>query len=276
MLIAVMALLSTLAVACSSEENTPTPDPVASLTVSEAWLRPGIDPTAVYFTITNSGASAVTLNGADASWATDVAMHETVDDDGFLMMHHMDSVIVLAGGSVTFEPGGMHLMAENVHTEISAGDSLVLALLADTGSRIEFSAVAKAADAAVVSDDHNHEMHADSHDHGTGHDESHMDVESHGAVFASGTIPPGKTFEFTFDHSFEGMAVPYHNHLDGSSGTVMVMANAGQSHEVVVTIDGDGYHPAELHVTPGTKVVWSNTTDVAWTVINGYHPDAAR
>lgn len=269
-LIALSTVIALFAVACSSSTaNTPTPDPVDVLTVTDSWVRPGIDPTAVYFTLSNSGSQTVTLTGVEASWAGEIDMHETVNQDGFLAMEHMPSLSVPAGGSVTFEPGGMHLMAQDIHNSISDGDSLELALLTVDGSKINFSAVARGGTQIAMGDDemsHDHDdMAMDDHDDGS-------DVEKHGAVFASGTIPPTKSFEFTFDHSLLGIKVPYHNHLDGALGSVMVMEGAEVAGATTVTIDQEGFHPADLHVAPGTVVTWNNTTDVAWTVINGFPP----
>ncbi len=288
-LFSLLLAVALFATACSSSAtSTQTPDPIFALSVSDAWVRPGIDPTAVYLTITNSGTESVTLTGVEAAWAGEIDMHETVNEDGFLAMEHMPSLAVPAGGSVTFAPGGMHLMAQDVHGDISDGDGLELAFLTDTGKRVGFSAVARGQSGMVMNDtesSHDHEMDddndeqpmaADEHDHAMGADGTGMEVEKHGAVFASGTIPPGNSFKFVFDHSLGGIKIPYHNHLDASSGTVMVMDGEDSSDEITVTIKEDGYHPADLHIAPGTEVTWINSTEVAWTVINGYHPDAEQ
>lgn len=268
LLFAAITGIALFSFACSSTaDNTPTPDPVSAITVSDSWVRPGIDPTAIYLTISNSGSQTVTLTGVDASWADEIAMHETVNDDGFLMMVHMPSISILAGSSVTFEPGGMHLMAQDVHNTISEGDTLELALLTADGTRISFSAVARGAIDGAMTDNMSHDSDAD--DPGS----AMTDVEMHGSLIASGTIPPQKSFAFTFDHSLTGVMVPYHNHIDSSIGSVMVKESAEISGATTVTIDEDGFHPAELLVAPGTVVTWINTTDVAWTVINGFPPE---
>ena len=263
--------LSILSAACSSStEQADASQPFAELTITDAWVRSDLDPTAVYLTIHNPGLNPVNVSGVEATWTGEIAMHQTVQLDGLMVMEHLMSMSVPAGGSLSFEPGGLHIMAQDLHSSIAEGDSLQLALVTDSGERFQFTAIARgilgiAPDADHVHEDDDHEM--------TEHGDD-ADVEAHGVVFSSGTIPPGKSFEFTFDHAFEGVMVPYHNHLNGASGSVMVTDGASESGAVRVTIDENGYHPAELHIAPGTVVTWTNETDVAWTVINGYHPDS--
>lgn len=261
--------LSILSAACSSStEQVDASQPSAELTITDAWVRSDLDPTAVYLTVSNPGLNPVNLSGVEATWTSEIAMHQTVQRDGLMVMEHLMSMSVPAGGSLNFEPGGLHIMAQDLHSTITEGDSLQLALVTDSGDRIEFTAIARGILGTAPDSDHAHD-----NNEMTEHSDD-ADVEAHGAVFSSGTIPPGKSFEFTFDHAFESVMVPYHNHLTGASGSVMVMDGADASGAVSVTIDENGYHPAELHIAPGTVVTWMNETDVAWTVINGYHPDA--
>src|SRR5690606_18645505 len=87
--------------------------------VTGAWVRPAPagDNSAVYFTITNHGAADVVLVAAETDAARMAEIHETVMEvamvDGRLVqnmqMHHVDSLVVPAGESVSLKPGGLHL-----------------------------------------------------------------------------------------------------------------------------------------------------------------------
>lgn len=277
-LLTAFAALAIIATACTSDEE-PTPTPTASatssLTISDAWVRPGQDPTAIYFMVKNDGDGAIELTGADAVWADDVSMHQTAERDGLMAMEHIDKMIVPAGGTLMLEPGGYHLMAENLDNDISDGDMLNVSVTTDSNETISFMAVARSAADSVMDDgmDHNHDDDEAHDDHGDAeHDGMEVDVDDHGAIFSSGTIAPGKTFSFTFDHSFAGIEIPYHNHLDGSSATIMVMEYAANSAPANVTIEDSGFAPAQLHITVGTTVTWTNSTSVAWTVVSGHSP----
>lgn len=78
--------------------------PVARATTATAMTSAG------YFTITNNGSDDETLLSVEADFPR-VMMHDTTVDDGVATMAHIASgVVIPAGESVTFEPGGKHVM----------------------------------------------------------------------------------------------------------------------------------------------------------------------
>ena len=99
-----------------------------------------------------------------------------------------------------------------------------------------------------------------------------IDIESHGALFSSGTVAPGGNFEFEFDHELEDLVVPFHDHLTGNGGTVTVTHDAESSATVMVQFTHDGFSPSDLRVQAGTTVMFMNASgDEIMTVLSGLH-----
>jgi len=111
-LLAVAGLAAASLGACSTGSTTA---PSATTPViSDAWVRPPIGadrPAAGYLTITNPGAGADALVGVTSPIAMSCEIHETsMDSSGMAGMHPIDRLEIPAGGTVTLEPGGYHLM----------------------------------------------------------------------------------------------------------------------------------------------------------------------
>lgn len=135
----IVSLLAIATVACSSTGT----GNATTITVTDAWLRPGLDPTAVYLTIENDTAEPVTLTGVSADWAGEVMIHHTVERDGLMVMEHMDSLVIPVGESVSLAPQGMHIMAQDLNSTISEGDKVRLELVTSSGDRVPFTAEAR-------------------------------------------------------------------------------------------------------------------------------------
>ncbi|MDA0232952.1 MAG: hypothetical protein O3C69_05650 [Chloroflexi bacterium] len=102
-----------------------------------------------------------------------------------------------------------------------------------------------------------------------------VDLESHGALFASGTVGPGGNFQFEFGEDLEGLVVQFHDHLTANGGAVAVAHDAEMSGTVMVQFTAAGFSPSELNVQPGTTVMFMNMSgDSVMTVLSGPH-DAA-
>lgn len=79
-------------------------DPVARPTTAMAMTGAG------YFTVVNGGSTPDTLLEIIADFPR-VMMHDTSMNDGIATMVHIDEGIIVPGGdSVTFAPGGKHVM----------------------------------------------------------------------------------------------------------------------------------------------------------------------
>ena len=73
-------------------------------------LIPGQDKTVAYMDVSNRTTSAITLVGASADSARTIEIHTTRMDDGVMRMRRLQEVVIPAGETVRFEPGGRHLM----------------------------------------------------------------------------------------------------------------------------------------------------------------------
>ena len=96
--------LTALAVACSGGQ-------IESLTIDDAQYRaPLVDggTGVAYFLITSNTADRIT--GVSSPLAKTVEIHESTSTGGMAGMERRDAVELPAGKTVTFGPGGLHLM----------------------------------------------------------------------------------------------------------------------------------------------------------------------
>lgn len=106
------------------------------LTVSDARVRaliPGQDKTAAYFTARNTSDSELVLTGASSDSVRAIEMHTTIRDGDVVGMRRLPAVVIPAGETVRFTPGGRHLMMFGV---AALGDSLDIVLETRDGGRI--------------------------------------------------------------------------------------------------------------------------------------------
>lgn len=107
------------------------------LQISDARIRalaPGQDKTAAYFDLHNSGAAEITLVGAETPVARAVEIHQIIRDGDMVRMRRQPEVVIPAGNTVRFAPGGLHLMIFGVSSAI---DGAEIVLLFGDGSRVE-------------------------------------------------------------------------------------------------------------------------------------------
>lgn len=118
---------------------------MADLQVSEAKLRllPGNLPAAGYFTLTNTGNQPVVLTGAQSPAFAQVMMHRSSLESGMASMQHVTQVEIAAGATLTFAPGGYHLMLMQHQRELALGDQVEASLLVADGQSlpVTFTAV---------------------------------------------------------------------------------------------------------------------------------------
>ncbi len=131
-----------------------------TLTVSDVWARAsaGSQATgAVYFTIVGGATSDVLVGMAVApAVAAGVALHETVETAGTTMAGHemggttmpghemgggltmraVSDVVVPAGDTVVFEPGGYHIMLLGLVEPLVAGETFEVALLFERAGEV--------------------------------------------------------------------------------------------------------------------------------------------
>ncbi len=104
-----------------------------SLTVSDAWARPGMKGgnSAAYFVINNDSDKPDTLYGADVKEdiAKRVEIHETYDaGNGKMGMRHVPFIVIPPKSKVEFKPGGYHVMLIGLKETLSEGKTFTLIL----------------------------------------------------------------------------------------------------------------------------------------------------
>ncbi|SDU05964.1 copper chaperone PCu(A)C [Halopseudomonas salegens] len=112
------------------------------LSIDNPWSRamPAVAQTgAVYLTIRNDGDKTDTLLSASTPAAGKTELHEHVHEDGLMKMREMSEVIIAAGETVEFKPGGYHVMLFSLQQELSAGSELPLTLIFAEAGEIEVS-----------------------------------------------------------------------------------------------------------------------------------------
>ncbi|MFU8814536.1 MAG: copper chaperone PCu(A)C [Pseudomonadales bacterium] len=105
-----------------------TPTDRGILQVDDAWVRapiPGQDKTAGYFTASNTGSEDVALTAARSDAARAIEIHTILRDGDMVRMRRLDEVVIGAGETVRFEPGGRHLMLFGV-SELETSVDIVL------------------------------------------------------------------------------------------------------------------------------------------------------
>jgi copper(I)-binding protein len=99
--------------------------------VSDAWVREA-PPTATvlagYMSLTNTSDKQITLNSISSKICNRVEMHNTLIKNNVARMIKQDNVVIDAGKTVTFKPGGMHLMLIAPNTALHATDTVTFEL----------------------------------------------------------------------------------------------------------------------------------------------------
>ncbi len=105
------------------------------VTVREAWLRPaaaGMSMTSGYMTLHNTSARPVRLRGANSPLARSVTLHRSVVTNGVARMEALgDGLVIPAGGTAVFKPGGNHMMLDGLSHPLKVGDKVSMTLSFD-------------------------------------------------------------------------------------------------------------------------------------------------
>jgi copper(I)-binding protein len=111
--------------------------------VNGAWARPASEgeTSAVYFEFQNAGLP-ISIVGASAAVSEGAMLHQTLQAaDGVMQMEHITEIPVGANESVTFEPGGYHIMLMGLTRPLVPGDHFALALRLESNLTIEVDVV---------------------------------------------------------------------------------------------------------------------------------------
>jgi hypothetical protein len=106
------------------------PAGAAEVSVTNAWIRalPARLPAGGYFTLKNLGKSEVSLTGASSPACGMLMLHRSSDANGMSSMSDMPSIAVAAGATVSFAPGGLHLMCMDPAASLKPGSKALVTL----------------------------------------------------------------------------------------------------------------------------------------------------
>ena len=122
----------------------------AEVSVQDAWIRatvPQQKVTGAFMEITSTAdAHIIAIKSPIADRAE---IHEMKMDNGVMTMRAVSNLPLGAGKSVSFAPGGYHIMLFGLHQQVKTGDSVPLTLLIEDGQKqrtaVEVKAIAKSA-----------------------------------------------------------------------------------------------------------------------------------
>ena len=117
----------------------------SGIKIDQVWARatPGAAKTAaIYFTITNTGATPDTLEGeGNTPVAEHAILHEDKITNGVMQMRPLKSLTIAPGTSVSLEPSdGYHLMLTGLKGPLKEGQTVPLTLTFDHAGKQQVTA----------------------------------------------------------------------------------------------------------------------------------------
>jgi copper(I)-binding protein len=110
------------------------------ITVTGAFARASATPVAkagaAYMTLVNEGKDADRLIGVSSEIAAMSHLHETKSENGVMSMSAVDGLDVPAGGKVTLQPGGLHVMMMGLKAPLKQGKTFPLELTFEKAGKI--------------------------------------------------------------------------------------------------------------------------------------------
>jgi len=91
------------------------------------WLRPGLQHgnSAAYLSISNSTATADTVQSVTAQASQEAAIHESFKgENGISGMRPVTHLVIEAGNVLYLQPGGLHIMLTDLNHDLTEGDSV--------------------------------------------------------------------------------------------------------------------------------------------------------
>lgn len=103
------------------------PQPAASAKVAGGFMA-----------IVNNGTEPDRLIGIESDIAAKSEVHESkVDANGVGTMEHVDAIEIPPGGTVSLEPGGLHIMFMGLKAKLTEGEMQKATLIFETAGRVE-------------------------------------------------------------------------------------------------------------------------------------------
>ncbi|MDA7753185.1 copper chaperone PCu(A)C [bacterium] len=115
-----------------------------ALTVTDAYIRtmpPGRTVTAGFLSITNSGNQACQILSAESPLSDRLEFHEHLHSDGMMRMRPVSGgLLIEAGDTLVFQPGGLHIMLFNIQHPLVTGENTPLLLNTDQCGSLQVNA----------------------------------------------------------------------------------------------------------------------------------------
>lgn len=124
-------------------------------TEEPGMAMPGMDVSAGYFTLVNTGDSDDTLIAASTPSVMETQLHTMIMEGDVMRMRELeDGVLVPAGGSAVFEPGANHIMLMGLTAPLVEGTAIPLTLTFASG--LETTVALPVIDRAMMEMMHDH------------------------------------------------------------------------------------------------------------------------
>ena len=120
--------------------------------VMDAWVRlPAVSgrPAGGYF-VAHGTSAADALVAVTSPKAERIELHSMANENGVMKMRKEDSFALPAKGTLTFAPGGAHLMLFGLATDVKACGTVPLSFRFKSGATVTLDAEARAASAAAA------------------------------------------------------------------------------------------------------------------------------
>lgn len=126
----------------SESQNAQQAEQAIALEVKGAWARATFalaKTGAAYMNLQNNGAQDIRLTSVsvDESIASVSELHHTVMRDDMMSMQELeDGIVIAAGQTVEFAPGGKHIMLMGLTGPLEAGKQIEVTLNFDNGNKV--------------------------------------------------------------------------------------------------------------------------------------------
>lgn len=114
-----------------------------NVVVTQAWITaapPVVRVNAGYLRVENKGTRSVILSGAESPRFTRIEMHRSEMHNGIYSMHRQYSLVLAGGQSLSFAPGGLHLMLFDTSSAPRPKELIPLTLIFADGQRVTVKA----------------------------------------------------------------------------------------------------------------------------------------
>jgi periplasmic copper chaperone A len=114
---------------------------VGSLQITQPWARAtpqGADSGAAYMTVTNTGSRAERLSCVSSNASGKCQIHEMTMQGGIMKMRPVvGGLAIKPGQTVTFKPGGYHVMLVGLKAPLQQGKTVEATLKVDNGGTVQ-------------------------------------------------------------------------------------------------------------------------------------------